>query len=391
MKLNIGQNIRTLRRSRDMTQDELADKLGVTFQTVSRWENGGSYPDIEFLPAIADIFEVTVDHLLGSDTEMRREQLKELTSRLGQAVTERKNDTVIELLREFRRDLRRYADLTTELHYAWNTLQEYRRDTPPAVLEEVRRLWDEFKILVPERDKQIGALLVMTQIEDDEHIHDFLKTHAVFFSWTAEEVLIQRYILRDEPLKRQYIEQVEFFSLMDKLLTRFSRHFEANLAYLHALNDMTPLPEYPASADGTLDIWVKERMWLGMKVAKRYVLWKGDIDRAFVYANDAVSMLEKLMAIPDGETLTLKSRTWFMPEFTVEASCEVSNWIGGRKQRGVKLKHNSGLYDRSARIWPTTYLDLFRDFFESVREDPRYAEMEKRLESLVQLSEEEGT
>ena len=116
MKLNIGQNIRTLRRAADMTQDELADKLGVTFQTVSRWENGGSYPDIEFLPAIADIFEVTVDHLLGSDTEMRREQLKELTSRLGQAVTERKNDTVIELLREFRRD--RSEEHTSESSHA---------------------------------------------------------------------------------------------------------------------------------------------------------------------------------------------------------------------------------------------------------------------------------
>ena len=42
MKLNIGNNIRTLRRSKDMTQDELAEKLGVTFQTISRWENGGS-------------------------------------------------------------------------------------------------------------------------------------------------------------------------------------------------------------------------------------------------------------------------------------------------------------------------------------------------------------
>ena len=389
MKLNIGNNIRTLRRSRDMTQDELADKLGVTFQTVSRWENGGSYPDIEFLPAIAGVFGVTVDHLLGSDTEIRREQLKELTGRLGQAVTERKNDTVIELLREFRRDLRRYADLTTELQYTWHTLKEYRRDAPPAVLEEVRRLWDEFKILVPERDKQFYALLVMTQIEDDEHIRDFLKTHAVFFNWTTEEVLIQRYIVRDETLKRQYIEQVELFNLLDKLLTRYSRHFEANLAYLHALHDMTPLPEYPVSADGTLDIWVKERIWLGMKIAKRYVLWKGDIDRAFVYANDAVSLLEKLMAIPDGETLTLKSRTWILPEFTVEASCEISHWSGGKKQRGAWLKYSGGLYDRSNAVWPTTYLDLFREFFEPVRDDPRYAVMEQRLEALVQLSEEE--
>ena len=54
MKLNIGQNIRTIRRAADMTQDELAVKLGVAFQTVSRWENGGTYPDMELLPAIAD-------------------------------------------------------------------------------------------------------------------------------------------------------------------------------------------------------------------------------------------------------------------------------------------------------------------------------------------------
>ncbi|MBO5125982.1 MAG: helix-turn-helix transcriptional regulator, partial [Clostridia bacterium] len=69
MKLNIGYNIRTLRRAADMTQDELAVKLGVTFQTVSRWENGGSYPDIELLPVLADIFGVTTDHLLGNDVE----------------------------------------------------------------------------------------------------------------------------------------------------------------------------------------------------------------------------------------------------------------------------------------------------------------------------------
>ena len=113
MKLNIGNNIRTLRRSRDMTQDELAAKLGVTFQTVSRWENGGSYPDIEFLPAIASIFEVTVDHLLGNDMEIRREQLKDLTNRLDQAVMKRENDTVVELLRELRRDLRQYAEFSS--------------------------------------------------------------------------------------------------------------------------------------------------------------------------------------------------------------------------------------------------------------------------------------
>ena len=94
MKLNIGNNIRTLRRSRDMTQDELAAKLGVTFQTVSRWENGGSYPDIEFLPAIADVFDITVDHLLDRDRDSKCSHLCMLIDdRLHTAVRERDPET----------------------------------------------------------------------------------------------------------------------------------------------------------------------------------------------------------------------------------------------------------------------------------------------------------
>ena len=67
MKLNIGENIRRLRRAADMTQEQLADKLGVAYQSVSRWENGTTYPDMELLPALSSIFGVTVDELLGCE------------------------------------------------------------------------------------------------------------------------------------------------------------------------------------------------------------------------------------------------------------------------------------------------------------------------------------
>ena len=381
MKLNIGQNLRSLRRSADMTQDELAVKLGVTFQTVSRWENGGSYPDIEFLPAIAEIFHVTVDHLLGDDREMRREQLKDLTKRLDQAVQERENGTVTELLREFRRDLRLYAGFTAELQYAWLTLRQYSNEAPPEVLEEVRQLYDEFCAHVPEPDRQGNAFHVMTLIEDDEHIREFLKRNNAFFSNTIEEILFMRYSARDEMRKREYIEQVELYTLLTKLLKHSSNHHEANLTYLHALHDVCPLPEYPVSADGSPDLWIDTRMWLGMQIARRYVLWKNDVDRAFDYANDAVSLLEKLMAIPDGETLTLQSRTWILPEFTVEASCEYE-----KKERVAQLKYSGGLYDRSNMVWPSTYLSVFRDAFESVQDDPRYAAMEARITALTKLT-----
>ena len=69
MKLKIGEKIKALRREQDMTQEELAEQLGITYQSVSRWETCTCYPDLELLPVIAGIFGVTMDHLMGLDTE----------------------------------------------------------------------------------------------------------------------------------------------------------------------------------------------------------------------------------------------------------------------------------------------------------------------------------
>ena len=65
MEQTIGKRIMTLRKSRGMTQDQLAEKVGVSAQAVSKWENDISCPDISLLPKLAEIFSVTTDSLLG--------------------------------------------------------------------------------------------------------------------------------------------------------------------------------------------------------------------------------------------------------------------------------------------------------------------------------------
>lgn len=67
MKLSIGEHIRTLRTSRNLTQENLSELLNVSAQSVSRWESGVCYPDTELLPAIANLFGVTLDELMGMD------------------------------------------------------------------------------------------------------------------------------------------------------------------------------------------------------------------------------------------------------------------------------------------------------------------------------------
>ncbi|MDR0446597.1 MAG: helix-turn-helix domain-containing protein [Oscillospiraceae bacterium] len=75
--MNVGTKIRTLRRARELTQEELAVSLGVSFQAVSKWERGDGYPDITLLPHIAGYFNVSLDELLGADEEHKEADIAE--------------------------------------------------------------------------------------------------------------------------------------------------------------------------------------------------------------------------------------------------------------------------------------------------------------------------
>ena len=66
----IGQRITALRKAHNLTQSELADRLGVTHQAVSQWERNETLPDILILPKLAEIFGETTDHFLGLTEDM---------------------------------------------------------------------------------------------------------------------------------------------------------------------------------------------------------------------------------------------------------------------------------------------------------------------------------
>ena len=65
MKLSLAENIRTLRKQRKLTQEKLAEALGVTVGAVYKWESGQSQPELNLLVEMADFFDTSVDVLLG--------------------------------------------------------------------------------------------------------------------------------------------------------------------------------------------------------------------------------------------------------------------------------------------------------------------------------------
>lgn len=66
--LYLPENLKKYRIMKNLTQEDVAEYLGITAQSVSKWERGESYPDITFLPALANIFETSIDLLIGMDS-----------------------------------------------------------------------------------------------------------------------------------------------------------------------------------------------------------------------------------------------------------------------------------------------------------------------------------
>lgn len=76
--MNLGNNIKKLRSLKNMTQEDLAEILNTTSKSVSRWEQDITYPDISLLPLIANVFEISVDELLGTENIKQDEYVKKI-------------------------------------------------------------------------------------------------------------------------------------------------------------------------------------------------------------------------------------------------------------------------------------------------------------------------
>lgn len=77
MTIYFGENLKRLRKEKELTQETLADFLGVSFQAISKWERGETYPDITMLPAISSFFGVSIDDLIGIDKVQNEQKINE--------------------------------------------------------------------------------------------------------------------------------------------------------------------------------------------------------------------------------------------------------------------------------------------------------------------------
>lgn len=146
--MKIHEQIRALRRERKMTQEQLAEAVGVSAAAVSKWESGLSVPEIGMMMALADYFEVSLDALVGYQVRSRRRaDMAEDIRRLKVAKQYEEAQTVVaEALRRYPNDFV-IVQRCAELYYTRGMEQNQTRDLKMALelLDRMLSLWEQNK------------------------------------------------------------------------------------------------------------------------------------------------------------------------------------------------------------------------------------------------------
>ncbi len=118
MKYDLGKKLKSLRTAHNLTQEQLADRLGVSFQAISKWETNASVPDISMFPVLANFYHVTTDELLGVDILKTGEKICQLCEEIYRLEREWKLKEAVEKARESCREYPGSEDLQFALAHS---------------------------------------------------------------------------------------------------------------------------------------------------------------------------------------------------------------------------------------------------------------------------------
>ncbi len=140
--LNFSNNITRLRHEKNITQEQLAEFVGVTKASVSKWETGQSLPDVLLLPRLAAFFDVTIDMLLGYEPQLSKEQIQKIYRDLAAAFAKLPFEAAMEKSQIF--------------------IKKYYSCYP--FLFQVCSLWLNHFMLAAGRDRQIEGLTAISEL-----------------------------------------------------------------------------------------------------------------------------------------------------------------------------------------------------------------------------------
>lgn len=382
MKLAIGENIRNYRKKNDLMQEALADRLGVTYQSISRWENGTTYPDLELIPAIAEVLAVTVDELFGMPQLEKEKRAKEAFDELRRECIKCDYDTekIVNLLRDIRRN---YLDSNC----AWRPWSEGndRAFRDPKILPDVRLLAEAYLERHPMYPHTIQT---MAYIEDEDHLEDFLNRYTTPFDCSARTLLFNRYWRRGDSGRFEPERRFQLYRAVSNLLCpRYLLKWDESDKFKAAADKFmaTTLSLIRCDAvDDRPDMWISDRIELGIKSAI-HSLSIGKEEEALIQIETVVKLLEETMMITDEILLPTSCRfldgmEWRAKEEWVSRDNNPDNPEERMIYIATELKGMCHCYC----IFPSKYYDMLNEkSFESLRNHPDFEKLCERVRALI--------
>lgn len=306
MKLNINESIRRLRREADMTQESVADALGVTYQAVSRWENGQSYPDIELLPSLAALFGVDMDRLFGIDDENMDAQIEKY-KREDDALEN--VDEKIDLVKSY------IASFPGEVYFKMRLICLYYSigmAYTDKKLPEIRRLCQYIvDHTQPDDWRRTNTLVKMVCMEDDENVDEWLVLLDRKSTISSGSALAHRYDHRGEVEKYNRLIQEDIY---DSFVRCFMSDFckRDRVTYKNARSRMEGqrvilrIMDLLRDPSTDKDAWIADRMFAYVRLAAGS-FGCGEREAGYDALEKCVELCGVYSHIPKGSKLTYNS------------------------------------------------------------------------------------
>lgn len=398
LELMIAEKIRKFRREKDVTQEQMAQAIGVSAQSVSKWECGDGYPDITLLPAIANYFAVSVDALLGTD-EIGVEE-----------------DKMVFFRRKFPRDCE--ERIKFDLDYYHKYPKDYH--IASALAGDISRLEDEAlrekympqlreaceKIMRECTDSQLrrAAVRIMCRVCADEELDRWINADTTFWHFDRSFIREERYTCRKEIEKAEAYHAANNVMLVNRLLDHMERpprYYRGDPDRSVALNSQRVrlIEEVGTDESGEVaDGWLGEYVIALQRLAAGHC-GNGQIEEGLALLERALAFHRRLAALPNDAPRSLGNPTLFGETAVVcygqdrdEHDQRIIDFAEGRwlYLQGAEdvhvlliphLRQSSNLYAilTAKKGW---------EWFNAVREDPRYLALVEAARELYPPKEE---
>lgn len=231
--LHFSENLIRLRHKKKLTQEQLADVMGVTKASVSKWENGQSLPDILLLPQMASFFDVSIDALIGYEPQLSREQIKNLYLSFAEAFAKRPFEEVMEESQELVKEYYSCYPFLFQIcvlwlnHFMLAKKQERQREILEGIVRLCERILSGCKDIGICNDALIVQAMAYLQLgragESAELLEEFADPRRL--TRQSDAVLIQAYQNNGEREKADSFAQISMYLNLISL-------FEGSVQYL---------------------------------------------------------------------------------------------------------------------------------------------------------------